>query len=60
MSWHPKRIRTIAAIYVNSTDLATFGFTTQEFSMVGGYTENPKKPQTVKIGGWALAWDNTV
>ena len=34
--------------------------------MVGRYTENLKKPQTVKIGGWALAWvwalaqDNTV
>ena len=41
----------------------TFGFTTQEFSMVGGYTDNHK---TFKIGGWALAqvWalaqDNTV
>ena len=23
----------------------TFGFTTREISMVGGYTENPKKPQ---------------
>ena len=45
----------------------TFGFTTREFSMVGGYMENPAKLQNcVKIGGWALArvWafarDNTV
>ena len=28
--------------------------------MVGGYTENLEKPQTVKIGGWALAQDITV
>ena len=46
----------------------TFGFTTQEFSMVGGCTENPekKKHKTFKLGGgglarvWALARDNTV
>jgi len=44
----------------------TFGFTTQEFSMVGSYTENLENHKTVKIGGWALArvWapalDNTV
>ena len=39
----------------------TFGFTTQEFSMVGGYTENLEKPhKTVKIGGWTLARDNMV
>ena len=25
-------------------------------NMVGSYTENPEKQQTVKIGGWALAW----
>ena len=45
---------------------STFGFSTQEFSMVGGYTETSKKHKTVKIGGWALAWvwalarDNTL
>ena len=34
-----------------------FGFTTQNFSMVGGYTENlKKKTQHCKIGGWVLAW----
>jgi len=45
----------------------TFGFTTREFSMVGGYTDGTlKNHKTVKIGGWALAqvWslarDNTV
>ena len=38
----------------------TFGFTSQEYSMVGGYTEDLEKSQTVKIGGWALAQDNTV
>ena len=39
----------------------TFGFITQKFSMVGGYTENlEKNNKTVKIGGWALARDNTV
>ena len=44
----------------------TFGFTTQNFSMVGGYTENLENHKTVKIGGWTLArvWvlarDNTV
>ena len=39
----------------------------QEFSMVGGYTEDLKKQhKTVKIGVWALTWgkvlaqDNTV
>ena len=37
--------------YVNSADLLAFGFTTREFSLVGGYTENYK---TVKIGWWAL------
>ena len=30
--------------YVSSADLYTFGFTTQEFNMVGSYTENPEKP----------------
>ena len=28
--------------------------------MVGGYTENIKKPRNVKIGEWALSLDNTV
>ena len=46
-----------------------FRFTTQEFDMVGGYTENLKKkpPQNCQnwgVGtctrGWALARDNTV
>ena len=33
----------------------TFRFTMQEFSMVGGYTENPEK---LSNWGWVLAWDN--
>ena len=33
----------------------TFGFTMQEFSMVGGYTENPDKPQNCQKSGWAIA-----
>ena len=43
-----------------------FRVTTQEFCMVGGYTEDLTNPTTVKIGrwalvqGWALARDNTV
>ena len=43
-----------------------FRVTTQEFCMVGGYTEDLINHTTVKIGGWALAWgwvlarDNTV
>ena len=28
----------------------TFGFTMQEFSMLGGYTENPENHKSVKIG----------
>jgi len=34
----------------------TFRFTTQEFSIVGSYTENPEKPQTwlSKLGGGRL------
>ena len=52
-----------------SADLRTFGFTTREFSMVDGYTNNLEKSQNVKIWGggggglarvWALARDNTV
>ena len=53
--------------YVRELSGPTFEFTTQEFSMVGGYTEDLKKiHKTVKIGGWvlargwALARDNTV
>ena len=43
-----------------------FQVTTQEFCMVGGYTEDLTNHKTVKIGGWALArgwalaWDNMV
>ena len=37
------------------SQLSTFGFTTQEFSMVGGYTENLKKPQNCQNWGWVLA-----
>ena len=48
--------------------LLLFWFTTQEFNMVGSYTENPQKHVsqhlqnhiTVKIGRWMLAQDNTV
>ena len=32
-------------------DLATFGFNTQEFSMVGGYTENLEKQQNYQNWG---------
>ena len=32
-----------------------FQVTTQEFCMVGGYTEAVTNHRTVKIGGWALA-----
>ena len=32
----------------------TFRFTTQEFSMVGGYTENPEDHKTLKSGGWGM------
>ena len=47
----------------------TFGFTMQEFSMVGSYTETLKTTKLSKLGGghlrmgtcvWALARDNTV
>ena len=52
MSWRLKHIRAIAAMYVSSVDLL-FRLTTQQFSMVGGYTEDLKKQQhkTVKIKG---------
>ena len=46
MSWHPKRNRSYVRL-----SRPTFGFTTQEFSMVGGYTKNLK---TVKFGGGRL------
>ena len=36
--------------YVSSVDLP-YGFTTQEFSMVGGYTENLEKPQNCQNWG---------
>ena len=39
------------------TQWTYFQFTTQEFSMVGGYTEEVGR---VLARGWALAWDNTV
>ena len=39
MSWRPKRIRRIAAMWAQRTYLRI-----QEFSIVGGYTENPEKP----------------
>ena len=39
---------------------STFEFNTQEFSMVGGYTEKLEKPQHCQNWGWVLARDNTV
>ena len=39
---------------------STFEFNTQEFSMVGGYTEKLEKPQNCQNLGWVLARDNTV
>ena len=38
--------------YVSSADLPSNSLCKK--SMVGSYTENPEKPQTVEIGGWAL------
>jgi len=32
----------------------SFAFTTREFSMVGGYTDNPENHKSVKIGGGCL------
>ena len=57
MSWYLKHIRMIAAtcMYVSSVD---FQFTMQEFTMVG--VTRRTSHNTVKIGGWALALDNTV
>ena len=55
MSWHPNCIRTQSQLCKLSE--ATFGFTMQEFSMVGSYMENTEKPQN---WGWVLAQDNTV
>ena len=46
--------------YVCELSGPTFGFTMQEFSMVGGYTENPEEPQNCQNWGVALARDNTV
>ena len=37
----------------------TFGFITPGFSMESSYMEDLKNQKTVKIGGWALARDNT-
>ena len=34
----------------------TFGFTTREFSMVGGYMKNPENNKTVQLGGGCLLW----
>ena len=28
----------------------------REFSIVGGYTDNPEKPQNCQNWGWALVW----
>ena len=39
---------------------STFGFNTQKFSMVGGYTENLEKPQNVNIWVCTLGQDNMV
>ena len=51
---------TVNRSYVSSADLP-FGFTKREFSRVGGYTENPEKPQNKlrPFGEWALARENT-
>ena len=39
----------------HQNDHSYFRFTTQEFSMVGGYTEDLKKPQKLsKLGGGCL------
>ena len=56
MSWCPKCIRTIAAMWAHWT----FGFTMWEFSMVAVTRRTMKNHKIVKIGGWALAQDNTV
>ena len=47
--------------YICELSGPTFRFTMQEFSMVGGYTRRTlKNHKSIKIGGWALGWDNTV
>ena len=54
MSWClKKRIRMITAMYVSSV---YFRFTTQEFSMIGGYINGLKKParEISKLGGGHL------
>ena len=45
MSWHRSQS--------GSEQSQLCGFTTQEFSMVGGYTENPEKPQNCQ--NWGVA-----
>ena len=45
----PKCIRTIAQLCEVSGP--TLGFTTQEFSIMGGYMENPEKPQNCQKWG---------
>ena len=59
MLWRLKCIRTMLCMEVQQT---YFRFSTQEFNMVGGYTEDPKKKQTQnwQNWGWALARDNMV
>ena len=42
--------------YVSSADLPS----DSEFSMVGGYTENPEKPQNCQNWGVGACSDNTV
>ena len=52
VSWRLNRIRLIAAMYMSSADLH-FISTTQEFSMVGGYTEDLKKKcQNREVGAY--------
>ena len=47
--------------YVLELSGPTFRFTMQEFSMVGGYTEDLRKPQNCQnLEGWALARGNMV
>ena len=45
-------------MYVSSADLLSIP--AQDFSMLGGYTEDLKKNAKLHGGAWVLAQDNTV
>jgi len=55
MSWHPKRI----CSYVSSADLS-LGSKCKNLAWWAVTRRTSKNHNTVEIGGWVLAWDNTV